>query len=242
VAENLARRPEWKQRSESVVVGDVMVALGDSIAAGIGAGHVSEGCMWLLADRLRARNPHLEFHHLAVPSESSASMLQPGGQLDRAERVVAEAAEERRRVGPITLSIGGNDIMEAALIGDEAAIEQLERNLETILRRLDSALRHGGARIHEVCAVQTVYNPFEALPPDQADLMAPRRASRRGFNAAIRRVAQNMGVRTIDVDVVFRGRAMELTWVRTGDIHPTGAGHELIADLYMQACGWSDAG
>ena len=218
-----------------------MVALGDSIAAGIGAGHVTEGCMPLLAGHLRRERPSLELVHLAVPSESSASMVAPGGQLDRAEQVVAAAVGAGRAVGPITLSIGGNDIMEAALIGDEEALHQLEENLGVILRRLDLALRPGGQSIDAACVVQTVYNPFEALPPDDANLMAPHRASRSGFNAAIRRVAQNMGVRVCDIASLFRGRSLELTWVRTGDIHPTGEGHALIAAEYLRAAGWDPA-
>jgi lysophospholipase L1-like esterase len=239
VAENLARRRDAD--IAPLVLGDVMVALGDSIAAGIGAGHVTEGCMRLLADRLRALRPALELQHLAIPSESSASMLAAGGQLERAEAVIASALARGQSVGPITLSIGGNDIMEAALIGDDEALRQLDDNLGVILRRLDAALRGGGQRIDEVCIVQTVYNPFEALPSDEADLMAPRRASRSGYNAAIRRVAQNMGVRVCDIASLFRGRALELTWVRTGDMHPTGEGHALIAAELLRAGGWDVA-
>lgn len=219
-------------------LGDVMLALGDSVAAGIGAGHVSEGCMWLLADRLRALQPGLELAHLAVPSESSVSMLAPGGQMDRAEALIAETVEGGRSVGPVALSIGGNDVMEAALVGDDEALRQLEENLGAILRRLDAALRRGGQRLVECAAVQTIYNPFEALPPDDADLMAPRRASRSGYNAAIRRVAQNAGVRVVDVAALFWGRSLELTWVRTGDMHPTGEGHALIAEEYLRVGGW----
>lgn len=237
----MARRPDADESASPMRAGDVMIALGDSITAGIGAGHVSEGCMWLLADRLRRVRPGLELVFLAVPSESSASMLQPGAQLSRAEAAIHDAVAAGRRVCPITLSVGGNDIMEAALIGDDVALQRLEVNLATILRRLDAALRPGGQRIDEACIVQTVYNPFESLPPDSADLMAPRRASRSGFNAAIRRLAQNMGVRVCDVASLFRGRTLELTWVRTGDIHPTGAGHELIAEEYMRVGGWSSS-
>jgi lysophospholipase L1-like esterase len=239
VAENVARRPDADESASPLLAGDVMIALGDSITAGIGAGHVSEGCMWLLADRLRHLRPDLELVFLAVPSESSASMLQPGGQLDRAETAIRDAVSAGRRVCPITVSVGGNDIMEASLIGDDAALQQLEENLGVILRRLDAALRAGGQRVDDACIVQTVYNPFESLPPDSADLMAPRRASRSGFNAAIRRVAQNLGVRVCDVASLFRGRTLELTWVRTGDIHPTGAGHELIAEEYLRVGGWT---
>ena len=241
MAEILARRYDADADNAPLVIGDVMVALGDSIAAGIGAGHVAEGCMWLLADRLRRLQPPLDFHFLAVPSETSASMLAPGGQLDRAERVIDTAVAEGSVVGPVTLSVGGNDIMEAALIGDDEALLQLEGNLDAMLRRLDVALWRGGQRLDEVAVVQTVYNPFEALPPDSAHTMAPHRASRSGYNAAIRRVAQNHGVRVCDVASLFRGRTLDLTWVRTGDIHPTGEGHELIAAEYLRTAEGIDA-
>jgi lysophospholipase L1-like esterase len=219
-------------------LGDVMLGLGDSIAAGIGAGHVDEGCMRLLADHLRRLRPSLQLAHLAIPSESSASMID-GGQLERAEEAIASALGDGRGVGPICLSIGGNDVMEAALVGDDEALRGLEENLALILRRLDAALRPGGVPLADVCAVQTIYNPFEALPADEADLMAPRRSSRSGYNAAIRRVAQNAGVRVVDVSALFRGRSLELTWVRTGDMHPTGEGHRLIAAEYLRVGGWS---
>lgn len=218
-----------------------MLALGDSIAAGIGAGHVDEGCMRLVAARLRRIKPSLELAHLAIPSESSTSMLGPGGQLDRAVAVIGDALGAGRSVGPVCLSIGGNDVMEAALVGDDEALRALEENLATILRRLDAALRPSRLRLADVCALQTIYNPFEALPPDEADLMAPRRSSRSGYNAAIRRVAQNAGVRVVDVAALFRGRSLELTWVRSGDMHPTGEGHELIAREYLRVGGWSAA-
>ena len=240
MAENLARRSaDPADEPAPLVLGDVMVALGDSIAAGIGAGHVSEGCMWLLADQLRRRNPALELQHLAIPSESSTSMLTAGGQLDRALQVIDDARAQRRSVGPVALSIGGNDNLEAALVGEAEALQRFEENLAAILRRIDAALRRGGQRLADVCAVQTVYNPFEGLPPESVHQMAPYRASGTGYNAAIRRVAQNMGVRVCDVASLFRSRTVELTWVRTGDIHPTGAGHQLIAAEYLRVGGWA---
>jgi lysophospholipase L1-like esterase len=238
VAENLAGRLT-SDDAAPLNLGDVMLALGDSIAAGIGAAHVTEGCMWLLAARLRRLRPGLHFEHLAVPSETSASMLVSGGQVERAEHTIAAAVRRGQTVGPVAVSVGGNDVMEAGLIGDDEALHRLEANLVAILRRVDAALRPAGQRLSDVCVVQTVYNPFEALPPGSADLMAPRRASRSGYNAAIRRIAQNMGVRIVDVASLFRGRSLELTWVRTGDIHPTGDGHELIAQEYLRVGGWA---
>src|SRR5207302_6124022 len=164
------------------MVGTVLLALGDSIAAGIGASHVSSGCMAVLASALRPRDPGLALVNLAIPGESSHSMLLPGGQLDRAEEVIAEVARGGGRVGPVALCVGGNDIMEAKLLGDEEALRLFGRNLGAILGRLDAALRATGSSLAEVGCVQTVYNPFE---PDvveggnngaEAHSMPPRRA------------------------------------------------------------------
>jgi len=225
------------------MVGTVLLVLGDSIAAGIGASHVSCGCMAVLARTLRARHPGLALVNLAIPGESSASMLAGGGQLDRAEEVIGEAALRGGRVGPLVLCIGGNDIMEAKLLGDDEALRQFGRNLGAILGRLDAGLRATGSTLAEVGCVQTVYNPFE---PDvveggsngaEAHSMAPRRAGRGGFNRIIRGAAAAHGVRLVEVSGLFRGRCGELTWVRSGDIHPTDGGHALIADAYLEVCG-----
>jgi lysophospholipase L1-like esterase len=224
-------------------VGSVLLALGDSIAAGIGASHVSSGCMAVLAGALRARVSGLALVNLAIPGESSGSMLLPSGQVERAEEVIAAVARSGGWVGPLALCIGGNDIMEAAVLGDDEALRQFEANLGVILGRLDAALRATGSSLAEVGCIQTVYNPFE---PDavnggnagaEAHSMAPRRASRGGFNGAVRNAAAARRIRLIEVSGMFRGRCAELTWVRSGDIHPTDAGHALIAGAYLEACG-----
>jgi lysophospholipase L1-like esterase len=223
-------------------VGTVLLALGDSIAAGIGASHVSAGCMGVLTAGLRARSPHLALLNLAVPGEGSASMLAPGGQLERAERSIAEVADSGGRVGPLTLSIGGNDIMEAALLGDDEALRQFDENLAAIAARLDAALRAAGSSLAEVGCIQTVYNPFEPHAIEggsdgvDAQIMAPRRATRGGYNRVIRLLAAAAGLRVVEVSSRFRGRAAELTWVRSGDIHPTDEGHALIAAAYLARC------
>jgi lysophospholipase L1-like esterase len=223
-------------------VGTVLLALGDSIAAGIGASHVTAGCMAVLGTALHQRFSELALINLAIPGESSASMLLPSGQLERAEEVIALVAQSHGRVGPLALCVGGNDIMEAGLLGDDEALRQFEENLGVILSRLDAALRASGSSLVEVGCIQTVYNPFEPPAVDggsdgaAADRMAPRRATRGGYNRVIRAVAAGAGLRVVEVSSQFRGRVAELTWVRSGDIHPTDVGHALIAAAYLAVC------
>jgi GDSL-like Lipase/Acylhydrolase family len=198
--------------------------------------------MGMLAMALRARSPRLALLNLAVPGEASASMLAAGGQLDRAEEIIAEVAGSGGRVGPLALSIGGNDMMEAALLGDDEALRQFDENLAVIAARLDAALRSAGSGLAEVGCIQTVYNPFEPHAVEgggdgiDADSMAPRRATRGGYNRVIRLVAAGAGLRVVEVSSRFRGRVAELTWVRSGDIHPTDEGHALIAAAYLALC------
>lgn len=228
-------------------VGSVLLALGDSIAAGIGASHVSNGCMAVFAHALRARVSGLALVNLAIPGESSASMLLPSGQLERAEEVIAAVARSGGGVGPLALCIGGNDIMEAAVLGDEEALRQFEANVGVILGRLEAALRATGSSLAEIGCIATVYNPFEPDAIDggnhgaEAHSMAPRRATRGGFNRVVRNAAAARGIRLIEVSGMFRGRCAELTWVRSGDIHPTDEGHALIAEAYLEACTGDEA-
>jgi lysophospholipase L1-like esterase len=226
-------------------IGTILLALGDSIAAGIGASHVTAGCMSVFATTLHERCSEVALINLAIPGESSASMLLPSGQLERAEEVISLVEQSGGRVGPLALCIGGNDIMEAGLLGDDEALRQFEENLGVILTRLDAALRATGSSLVEVGCIQTVYNPFE---PDVieggsngavAHSMAPRRAGRGGFNRIIRNSAAARGMRLVEVSGLFRGRCGELTWVRSGDIHPTDVGHTLIAGAYLEVCAGS---
>jgi lysophospholipase L1-like esterase len=223
-------------------VGTVLLALGDSIAAGIGASHVTSGCMSVLAEGLRERFPDVTLINLAIPGECSASMLLRSGQLERAEDLIATVARSGGRVGPLALCIGGNDIMEAAVLGDDEALHQFEVNLAVILTRLEAALRAAGSSLIDVGCIQTVYNPFEADAIEggnhgaQAHQMAPRRAGRGGFNRIIRDAAAARGIRLVEISHRFRGRCGELTWVRSGDMHPTDVGHALIAGAFLEAC------
>jgi lysophospholipase L1-like esterase len=195
----------------------------------------------VLAARLRLRTPQLHLQNLAVPGETSHSMLGRGGQLERLEELLEQAAARHENPAPVLISIGGNDVMEAQMLGEEVALALLRSNLDNMFGRLAAALRPWRLPLGQVACIQTIYNPFEGLSGNghhSPDTMAPRRATRGGFNGVIREAAAAAGVRVAEVARHFRGRAAELTWVRSGDIHPSDAGHQLIADVYANVCGW----
>ena len=169
-----------------------------------------------------------------------AALRLPARLLDQSP---LDAARRDDIPGPVVLSIGGNDAMEAALLGDDAARARLGDNLDTIFGRLAAALRPFSLRLDEVACVQTVYNPLHALAgngdvPHTPDSIAPRRATRGSFNPIIREAAARAGVRVAEVSRAFYGRGAELTWVLSGDIHPSDSGHRLIAAVYADTCGW----
>jgi lysophospholipase L1-like esterase len=224
-------------------VGTLMLALGDSIAAGIGAPHASDGCMALLAawlGHIDGDRPSLRLANLAVPGESAETMLAPGGQLERAEELIAAALGGGDMVAPITLSIGGNDALVRPVHADSSARAALRGNLDRILDRLAAAVAPSGRAVAEVACIQTVYNPFanHAAPVTLVGDAVPP-PSGRGLNAVIRAAAARLDLRVAEVSHAFRGRAVELTWIASGDIHPTEAGHRLIAETYLAAGGWA---
>jgi lysophospholipase L1-like esterase len=221
-----------------------MLGLGDSIAAGIGAPQIADSCMALLARRLAVRHPGLRLVNLAIAGETSGSMIALGGQLERAERIIGEIGRRGGDVAPITLSIGGNDAIQAAAVGVDAA-PSLARNLNAILNRLDAALGAVGSQLAGRACLQTIYNPFEVARDDTSpqrvidtDTRAPPPSTRVGYNHVIRDAAGQWHIELADVARIFRGRAQELTWVLSGDIHPSERGHTVIADAYVAACGW----
>lgn len=192
--------------------------------------------MAVLADLLSRRHPGLRLVNLSVPGEMTETMLSSGGQLERAERAVAEAISDGEQVAPLTLSIGGNDAMFGGFGRSEASRRRVRRNLDEIVDRLAASLAPSQTTLSQVACLQTVYNPFEATPTNGDGSAAPRGT---GINSVLRAVAERAGIRVAEVSRAFRHRAAELTWIESGDIHPKIAGHRAIAEAYLRAGGWS---
>jgi acyl-CoA thioesterase I len=152
------------------------LALGDSLAVGVGADEPDDGgYVALLYDALRedegpliAGQRIVELENLAVSGETSASM-RDGGQLDEAQQRIAESDPP---VALITLDIGGNDLL--ALVraepcasepeGDpcqqqvQETLDAFERNYRLILGTLVEAAERQERDV--MVAVMTYFNPF----------------------------------------------------------------------------------
>lgn len=221
--------------------GPLYLALGDSLAAGIGASDpATRGYAALSLALLRGIPAYsrLELRNLAVPGETSASMLAPSGQLERAQ------AEVRRRQGDgdpandlrlISLHIGGNDIFAALLRPEclpdpraeacrERLLGQAVPGVEERLRRILAALREAaGPQVPIV--MLTLYNPLSGAPVgDPADEIFAA-VGQRYF-----RLAAEVGVEVVDILPLFRGRGPQLTHILSLDPHPNDEGYRLIAE------------
>lgn len=197
-----------------------IVALGDSITAGVGDAD-ARGYAGRVAEALRRRGLNVTLTNLAVSGDQTRDLLR---RLDGKQTVEQLAAATL-----ILVSAGGNDLTRslrdpAADEGDdepEAALARVRVNLGEIVRRLRAA--------NPTAAIRLVglYNPFEVSPADEARV----RAQLLDWNTAIERVALDYrGVLAVGVADLFVDRVDRLAGDR---FHPGSRGHEAIAQRVL---------
>lgn len=231
VARSAARGAEYAPTGP----GDVYIALGDSLAAGFVVGAPEEAYVARVAAAIRARQP-IEVRNFSVPGETSASLLRR--QLPAALEYIEEQRAAGRRVSPITLDIGGNDVLRARQLDDDARrelIAGIERNIGDTLDQLrDATSSLLGGREADI-AIMTYYNPFLG---DSADPQSDAYWSTQ-LNLAIQRAAAARGVAVADVASAFAGgNVYRYTYITSGDIHANADGHGLIAERFIEALGY----
>lgn len=213
--------------------GAVYLALGDSLPWGASLSQPqTESFPALLQQRMGATVP-IDLVNLAVPGETSASFVR--GQLPRAVALLERERRAGRRVSPITLTIGGNDLRNAER-GDQeqrrAAVAATQRNLGRIFAELRRAAGHDAD-----IAVMTYYNPYGGDPDD----VASEAYWVAQLNAAIRVEAAPHGIVVADIYAPFSGgRAYSYTYILVGDLHATAQGHAVIAEQFWQALAYGD--
>jgi lysophospholipase L1-like esterase len=247
--------------------GDVYLALGDSLVTGdehpdnSAAEGSLPGYPFYLDQLLDQTQPISLTSSLAVSGETSASMLAPGGQLDRAVAFIGAERAAGRRVSPVTLSIGGNDMVAALLPGSSTTVTETldtyRTNLREILDRLIAALDAGGQPAGDLL-IMNYYNPYPNLQASvpftlnaDPDRDVPRFNQIIAEEASFAELAAGRSLRVVDVYSAFRGRETSLTFVRQPyqvfpapnpvlmDYHPRAEGHRVIARGFAEATGYA---
>jgi len=240
---------------------DVYLALGNSLAVGVGATKPERlGYVPRLFHEVRPNLKVRRLVNLARSGETSATFI-AGGQLAGAVAAIADLTNEVRLV---TLDIGGNDLL-ALLVAPGSpcvadprgalcrqamalALAQFIPNYTTSLATLRQALeaQPGAERL----AVMTYYNPWSGTgSPYEAAVdvallggdrtvdcaAAAADPANAGLNDLIACIGRRYGATVVDVYPLFVGRGPTLTHVAAGDIHPTDAGHLVIAGAFQRA-------
>lgn len=230
------------------------LALGDSVAAGVGASDPAvTGYVSVLYDLLReepscqlVRRPgcrSLALDNLAVGGATSTTLLV--GQLPAAvDELRAQNGDSNPRndVLVVTIDIGGNDVFSAvpsctggatpqclALV--QARLASFEANFSQTLSRLRAA-----AGPDTVIVAMTYYNPlgscFRAALAPLADVVLEGGPELEGLNDRIRRISAANGVLVAETyGLLGPGDLVG----GTDCLHPNNAGHQKIAEAFAAA-------
>jgi lysophospholipase L1-like esterase len=196
------------------------LAMGDSLAAGLGAIPVTQGYAYLLYrggtfDSLT----NTIFVDAGMPGATSAQVL--SFQVPQAVNIFQPE--------DVTISCGGNDLLEILNGADPVTVlTNFQANLVQILGTLRANLPK--ARI--IIGNQYDIPDITASIPGATQVIA-------AFNAVIAGVAQATGVRVADVFDAFQGRTGLLLIERHGasafEVHPTNAGYRVMAEAFAAA-------
>jgi len=222
------------------------LALGDSLATGVGSLRCLFGCAargggGYVADFaafLRQQTGRdIVVRDLAVNGETTTSMIgdYPANPTSRSQlaRAVAEIANNGPAIGWVTLDIGGNDALARrgprySAVEKQMAVARVRENLETIVGTLVAALRQSGSPAKLI--LLGYYDPYGA---GDSDLWALGE-----INQAIHDVAVEYGLRVASTYGPFVDHEQTYTWIACGcplSVHPTDAGYAVIAAALADA-------
>ncbi len=203
----------------------VYLALGDSLAFGVGAsnpsatGYVPRVYQSLTGSE-RYREGGLELINLSVPGAKSSDLLAAGGQLESAVNIDLLAL----------VSPGSPCLQSASVEPCRAAfgnvLSSIQTNLNETIRRLRLAAPEA------IIVVVDLYNPFSGT----GDLREPIADLGVGqANGVIGAVVANaeLKARAASVFQLFSGRGGQ--WIAPDGIHPNDNGHAVIAETVIAA-------
>jgi lysophospholipase L1-like esterase len=201
----------------------IYVALGDSVAAGIGSslprerGNAAIVAGWLA----RLTGETVPFENLGVPGETAATFIE-GGQLQRFQDLVTRSEASGIQIAAVTLSLGGNEMLSL----DATGLSDRQAGLDAFRDQYANAVASVRAEIgpDTPLVVSTYYDLTEGDPEIEfSDSWWIEQ-----FNTVIRDVAEEHDARVADLTAPFANRIDELTHFPF-DVHPSNEGHAAIA-------------
>ena len=221
-------------------IGELYLALGDSLGVGFTSSLFdTRGYVPQFRGLLEQKAGHpVQLKNLSVSGETTRSILAPGGQLAAALDAIKGAQGNGWRVSPITVDIGGNDLLALQDAGDaarEAGLADFRANLAQLFDRLVAATTRNGARAGDIVTM-TIYNPYGGDPAvfhSQAWWVER-------FNAALGEEAARRDIAVAPVYERFRNNERALTWMPV-DFHANNQGHRAIAEALWQVAGYDTA-
>ncbi len=223
-------------------VGEEYLALGDSVAYGVGASSPQElgyPVVFYQEYLKRSRPNILSYKNLALAGETSGSFIsrpKSKSQLERAIEELDAAQKAGQPVSLITLTIGGNDLLAArnrSQAEKTAVLAQTDANLQNILAQL---VQHNASGKTDLI-VTTYYNPYPADSPGATE----DGSWLERFNEIVKKRAAEYKVKVADFFEPVVGKEKSLTWIARGDIHPNTAGHAALGLAIWKATGYTTA-
>lgn len=221
--------------------GTEYLALGDSIAFGVGASSPQElgyPAAFYRQYLTKARPGVTSYKNLAIPGETATSFIirpKAKSQLDLALAELATGQKIGTPVSLVSLTIGGNDVLAARTKSQsekETVLNNFDNNFQKILTALAPYTRDGTTQL----ILTTYYNPFGT---GDAGLSSDDTVWMQRFNALIKQRAVEYKARVADFFPPILGQEKTLTWIGGGDIHPNTAGHAALAAALWQSTGYT---
>lgn len=199
------------------------VAIGDSLTVGLGSDLFSPGFVGRYAeDASHALHRQILIDKFARSGATSGEILQA--------LYVPMICDALGTSDIITLTAGGNDLIDAAEIYLK---EQNEKKLFLALETAINNIKEMIERIHNlhdplqhqyIMRILNLYNPFPNIP--QADPWIQR------FNAHLAEYTRFPHIKIADIYSAFHGREQEL--LSPHGIHPNTHGYEVMANALNQ--------
>lgn len=227
----------------------VYMALGDSLAFGVGAANpAAEGYVALAADNLllndRFSSRGIELINLSEPGATSAEIVEAGNQLDRALEEIGVRASDTvagNEAEIISIDVGGNDLLALAEPDSPCFEEPLGGICRTRINNVLSDLQHNLTRtltaLRQAAPQAEIYvfdlfNPYSGTGESLEIIASIGVQQINGVLAAVS-ATDELGVRFVSVYELFQDRRPQ--WVASDGIHPNNDGHRVLAEALTAA-------